>query len=113
MAMSNEIAYASSKAALVGFTRALALDEANKSGIEDGNETSCVTVNAIAPGWVFTESLTEFEREQGATTPMKRCGRPEEIASAVTWLASKEASYITGQMIVIDGGNTIREERRV
>jgi 3-oxoacyl-[acyl-carrier protein] reductase len=101
MAMSHEVAYASSKAGLVGFTRALALDEA----------TNAVTVNAIAPGWVATESSNDFEKAQGLMTPMKRSGAPIEVASAVAWLASKEAGYITGQMIVIDGGNSIREER--
>jgi 3-oxoacyl-[acyl-carrier protein] reductase len=106
MAMSHEVAYASSKAALVGLTRALALDEATS-----GAYGNAVTVNAIAPGWIATESSNDFEKSQGLTTPMKRSGTPLEIASAVAWLSSSEASYITGQVIVIDGGNSIREER--
>ena len=106
MAMSHEVAYASSKAALVGFTRALALDEATS-----GANGNAVTVNAIAPGWIATESSNDFEKSQGLTTPMKRSGTPLEIASAVAWLSSNEASYITGQVLVIDGGNSIREER--
>jgi 3-oxoacyl-[acyl-carrier protein] reductase len=106
MAMSHEVAYASSKAALIGFTRALALDEATT-----GANNSAVTVNAIAPGWIATESSNDFEKSQGLLTPMKRSGTPLEIASAIAWLASAEASYVTGQMIVIDGGNSIKEER--
>lgn len=101
MAMRNEIGYASAKAAVTGFTRALALDEAGRG----------ITVNAIAPGWIATDSQSEHEREQGLKSPMRRSGKPEEIASAILWLASKEASYITGQTIVMDGGNSIAEER--
>jgi 3-oxoacyl-[acyl-carrier protein] reductase len=101
MAMRNEIGYASAKAAVSGFTRALALDEAQYG----------ITVNAIAPGWIATDSQSDHERGQGLKTPMKRSGKPEEIASAIIWLASKESGYITGQTIVIDGGNSIAEER--
>lgn len=101
MAMRSEIGYASAKAAVTGFTRALALDEAGRG----------ITVNAIAPGWIATDSQSDHEREQGLKVPMRRSGRPEEIASAICWLASKEAGYITGQTIVIDGGNSIAEER--
>lgn len=100
-AMRADIGYASAKAALIGFVRALALDEAPHG----------ITVNAIAPGWIATESQTEHESAQGAKNPMGRSGRPEEVASAVAWLASEEAGFITGQMIVIDGGNSIAEER--
>jgi 3-oxoacyl-[acyl-carrier protein] reductase len=101
MAMRNEIGYASAKAAVSGFTRALALDEAQYG----------ITVNAIAPGWIATDSQSDHERRQGVKTPMKRSGKPEELASAIIWLASQEAGYITGQTIVIDGGNSIAEER--
>jgi 3-oxoacyl-[acyl-carrier protein] reductase len=100
MAMRHQVAYATSKAAMVGMTRALALDEA-----EGG-----VTVNAIAPGWIATDSQTEEEARQGFLTPMRRSARATEIASAVAWLASSGASYITGQSIVIDGGNSLSEE---
>ena len=100
MAMRHQVAYATSKAAMVGMTRALALDEA-----EGG-----VTVNAIAPGWIATDSQTEEEARQGLLTPMRRSAQAEEIASAVAWLASSGASYITGQSIVIDGGNSLSEE---
>jgi 3-oxoacyl-[acyl-carrier protein] reductase len=101
MAMRNEIGYGSAKAAVVGFTRGLALDEAERG----------ITVNAIAPGWIATDSQSDHEYQQGLKTPMHRSGTPEEIASAILWLASKEAGYITGQTIVIDGGNSIAEER--
>ncbi len=101
MAMANDVAYAASKAGMVGLMRSLALDEA-KHGI---------TVNAVAPGWIATESQTANEVEQGKRTPLGRSAQAEEIASAITWLSSREASYITGQVIVVDGGNSIAEER--
>lgn len=100
-AIHNDVAYASSKAALVGLVRALAIDEAvNK-----------ITVNAVAPGWISTQSQTESEALHGKATPVGRSGTPDEVASAIAWLCSPGASYITGQMIVIDGGNSLPEER--
>lgn len=101
MAMGGEVAYASAKAAMLGMTRAMALDEA-KYG---------VTVNSVSPGWIATESQTAHEVEQGRATAMGRSGTPDEIAAAIAWLCSKEASYITGQNVVVDGGNSIAEER--
>lgn len=101
MAMAGDVAYAASKAGMVGLMRALALDEAAHG----------VTVNAVAPGWIATDSQTANEVEQGKRTPLGRSARADEIASAVAWLSSREASYITGQVIVVDGGNSIAEER--
>jgi 3-oxoacyl-[acyl-carrier protein] reductase len=92
-------AYSAAKAAMVGLTRSLALEVA-RSGI---------TVNAVAPGWIETASSTEQEIIAGKNTPVGRPGRPEEVAAAIGFLACEEASYLTGQMIVIDGGNTIQE----
>jgi 3-oxoacyl-[acyl-carrier protein] reductase len=101
MAMKNQPVYATAKAALVGLTKSIALDEA-KFG---------VTCNAILPGWIATDSISESEKTQGLSVPMGRGGSPDEIASAITWLATPGASYITGQAIVVDGGNSIKEER--
>ena len=101
MAMKNEVSYAASKAGLRGVMSALAIDEAPHG----------LTVNAVAPGWIATESQTDSEKAEGLVTPMGRSGSPEEIASAIAWLASPGASYITGQTIVVDGGNSIAEER--
>ena len=101
MAMSEEVGYASSKAGLVGLTRSLALDFAKDN----------ILVNAIAPGWIATESQTEKEKQAGSKTPLKRSAKPEEIASLVGYLASDESSYLTGQVIAVDGGNSIMEER--
>ncbi len=101
MAMAGEAVYAAAKAGMVGLTRSLALDCAR-----DG-----VTVNAVAPGWIATGSQTEHEAEQGRRVPVGRSARPEEVAAAIAWLCTPGASYITGQCVVVDGGNSIAEER--
>ena len=101
MAMRNQPVYATAKAALVGLTKSIALDEA-KYGI---------TCNAILPGWIATDSISESEKSQGLSVPMGRGGSADEIASAIAWLSTLGASYITGQTIIVDGGNSIKEER--
>ena len=102
MAMRSEVAYAAAKAGMVGLTRALAVDEARWG----------ITCNAVAPGWIATGSQTEAEAGEGAVTPPGRSGTAEEVASAVVWLASPGAGYVNGQVIVVDGGNAVSEERR-
>lgn len=101
MAMRNEVGYAAAKAGLIGFVRAVALDEA-KYGI---------TINAVSPGWIETDSQTADEKRQGLSTPIGRSGTADEVAAVITWLGSAEASYITGQNLVVDGGNSLAEER--
>ncbi len=90
--------YSASKAGLIGFTKALAKEVASRG----------VTVNAVAPGFVptaLTEDLPEeLVEHMLGLTPMGRMGTPEEIAHAVTFLASEGSSYITGQVIGVDGG---------
>lgn len=98
-ALPAEGAYAAAKAGVLGLTRALAMEM-----VADG-----VTVNAVAPASIYTAASTVAELKQGLGTPMGRPGRPDEVAAAITFLCSPSASYITGQMIVIDGGNSIRE----
>lgn len=97
----GDAAYHAAKAGMWGFTRATALETA-----VDG-----ITVNAIAPGWIATDSQMESESKAGKLTPMKRSGTPEEVAHAVRFLAAPQASYITGQLIVVDGGNSVPEDR--
>ena len=92
-------AYSAAKAGMTGLTRALAL-ETGRSGI---------TVNAVAPGWIRTASSTEREIEAGRNTPVGRPGTSAEVAALIVFLCSDEASYITGQNIVVDGGNTVQE----
>jgi 3-oxoacyl-[acyl-carrier protein] reductase len=95
----QESVYCAAKAGVLGMTRGLALDVA-KHGI---------TVNAVGPGWVATGSQAEGEDVGGLNTPMGRSAFPEEVARAILFLASDDASYITGQLLVVDGGNTIQE----
>lgn len=95
---SCEVAYASTKAALVGLTRSLALELA-PSGIR---------VNAVAPGCIETDMVRLLGQETKdmlvEMTPLGRLGQPEDIAHAVAFLASDKASFITGQILTADGG---------
>jgi 3-oxoacyl-[acyl-carrier protein] reductase len=101
MAMAKQPVYAAAKAALVGLTKSIALDEA-KYGI---------TCNAVLPGWIATDTQSAHEQLQGMKTPLGRSGKPSEIAGLVNWLASDTSGYLTGQALVVDGGNSIAEER--
>ena len=101
MAMREEPSYAAAKAGLVGLTRALAVDHAALG----------VTVNAVAPGWIATGSQTEDEARQGLVTPVGRSGTPEEVAGVIGFLCTDAAAYLTGQCLVVDGGNSVAEER--
>jgi 3-oxoacyl-[acyl-carrier protein] reductase len=101
MAMQGEAGYAAAKAGMVGLARSLAVDFAR-----DG-----ITVNAVAPGWIATGSQTDHEREQGLRTPMGRSATADEVAAAIGWLCTPGAAYTTGQCVVVDGGNSIAEER--
>lgn len=103
MAIRNDVAYGTTKAALVGFTKELAVDEAKRG----------VTINAVAPGWIKTGSQSVSEADEGKDVPMGRSATPAECAAIVGFLASREASYLTGQLIVVDGGNSISEQRGV
>jgi 3-oxoacyl-[acyl-carrier protein] reductase len=90
--------YAASKAGIIGFTKAVAREVASRS----------ITVNAVAPGFIDTDmtaAMTEKARESLASSiPLGRVGRPEDIASAVAFLVSDAAAYITGQVLGVDGG---------
>jgi 3-oxoacyl-[acyl-carrier protein] reductase len=101
MATRDEPAYAAAKAGMDGLMRAMAIDFA----------AAGITANSVAPGWIATGSQTPHEYAQGLRTPLGRSATPQEVASAIAWLCTPGAAYVTGQCIVVDGGNSIAEER--
>ena len=94
----GQVNYAASKAGIIGITKTLAREYAGRN----------ITVNAVAPGFIetrMTETLPEKIKESMLSEiPLGRFGKPEDIANAVSFLASDESSYITGQLLLIDGG---------
>jgi len=93
--MAGQVNYSAAKAGVIGATKALA-QEIGRRGI---------TVNAVAPGFIKTDMTGDLnEKELSALIPVKRFGLPEEVAHAVAFLASKEAGYITAEVISVNGG---------
>ena len=94
----GQVNYAASKAGVIGFTKALALEAAGKN----------ITVNAVAPGFIGTEMVAAMPpdvlKSIEQTIPNKRLGTPEEVAHVVYFLAQEESSYITGQVLGMNGG---------
>ena len=90
----GQVNYSAAKAGIVGATKSLAIELAKRK----------ITVNAVAPGLIDTEMIQSVPPFVVNQSPMRRVGKPEEVASLVSYLASAEASYITGQVIRIDGG---------
>lgn len=94
----GQVNYSASKAGIIGFTKSLAREVANRN----------ITVNAIAPGFIETDMTRilpeDVKRDMIETIPMKKYGKPEDIANLVIFLSSDKAAYITGQVIHVDGG---------
>ena len=88
--------YAAAKAGLVAFTKTVAYEVARRG----------VTVNAVAPGFVDTEMTADVEEGLLELVPARRLGTPEEVAACVRFLASEQASYVTGTVLTVDGGLT-------
>ena len=90
--------YAASKAGLIGLTKALAQEMASRG----------ITVNAVAPGYIATDMTAvlpeDVKQKILSSVPLGRMGKPEDIAAAVKFLASEDASYITGQVLAVNGG---------
>lgn len=99
--MVGQTSYSASKSAIIGFTRSLAL-ELSKFNI---------SVNVVSPGFIDTDMTNNFSEQSKKkylnSIPMKRFGKPEEVAEVVSWLCSDKCSYITGQNIIIDGGMSV------
>jgi 3-oxoacyl-[acyl-carrier protein] reductase len=102
VAYPGDAAYAAAKAGMTGLMRAIAVEEGPHG----------ITCNAVAPGWIDTGSATDEERAMGRATPVGRPGTPDEVAALIRFCCTPEAGYVTGQVLVVDGGNVVQDDKR-
>jgi 3-oxoacyl-[acyl-carrier protein] reductase len=86
--------YSASKAGLIALTKTVAVEVARRG----------VTCNAVAPGWIDTGMTAEISKDLLTAVPARRAGTPEDVAACVRFLASEQASYVTGAVLTVDGG---------
>ena len=97
----------------VGYPNGLLPTDIRATAVGFGAARSRVVGTSLLPAWIATGSQTEDERREGQVTPLRRSGSADEVAWPVAWLCTPGAAYVNGQCLIVDGGNSVAEQRRV